>query len=93
MNKETVIGVVGAGAMGTGIAQVAASAGHKVMLVDSNSPAIEKSKSILTDSLKKLADKGKISSLDAKTIFDKIYFFRQKSGWWKRNPLHFSLLH
>lgn len=74
MKKEAIIGVVGAGAMGTGIAQVGASAGHKVILFDSNTAAIEKSKNVLNDSMKKLVDKGKISVGDAKNILDGIHF-------------------
>ena len=34
MNKETIIGIIGSGAMGSGIAQVAATAGHQVILFD-----------------------------------------------------------
>ena len=34
LDRDTVIGVVGAGAMGSGIAQVAAAAGHRVILGD-----------------------------------------------------------
>ena len=79
MDKETIIGIVGAGTMGIGIAQVAASVGHKVMLFDSNSSAIEKSKNGLKDSLKKLVDKDKVSSLDAKNIFDRINFVARLS--------------
>src|SRR5690242_7773073 len=36
LDREMVVGVVGAGAMGTGIAQVAATAGHRVVLADAN---------------------------------------------------------
>jgi len=41
------IGVVGAGAMGSGIAQVAAQSGHLVVLSDTNDAALEKSKAKL----------------------------------------------
>ena len=34
LDSNAVVGVVGAGAMGTGIAQVAATAGHRVVLGD-----------------------------------------------------------
>ncbi|MBI4945046.1 MAG: 3-hydroxybutyryl-CoA dehydrogenase [Bacteroidetes bacterium] len=69
-----IIGVIGSGAMGSGIAQMAASAGHKVVLFDSNFVALEKAKSNLDATLKKLAEKGKISLDDAKTIFARIQF-------------------
>lgn len=33
MNKESIIGVIGAGTMGTGIGQIAAQAGHKTIIL------------------------------------------------------------
>lgn len=62
-NKETVIGVIGAGAMGSGIAQVAAMAGHNVVLFDSNNAALEKAKASLSATLQKLQEKGKIADV------------------------------
>ena len=41
------ISVIGAGTMGSGIAQVAASNGCQVTIVDSSQPALENSKSKL----------------------------------------------
>jgi 3-hydroxybutyryl-CoA dehydrogenase len=38
------IGVLGAGAMGSGIAQVAATAGHEVVVVDAHAPSIPKAR-------------------------------------------------
>ena len=60
--------------MGTGIVQVAATAGENVILFDSNSSALEKAKSNLDSTLKKLSEKGKISAEDAKNIFSRIQF-------------------
>ena len=67
LNKETTIGVVGAGAMGSGIAQVAAMAGHKVVLFDTNTAALDKSKAELEKVLAKLVEKGKIESVESIT--------------------------
>ena len=36
------VGVIGSGSMGSGIAQVAATAGHEVVLFDTNQDALEK---------------------------------------------------
>ncbi len=74
MNRETVIGVIGSGAMGSGIAQVAASAGHDVILLDTNADQLEKAKKNLRATLNKLAEKGKISKLIADETFARINF-------------------
>ncbi len=62
--QETVIGVIGSGAMGAGIAQVAAVAGHKVIVYDNNTVALDKAKGNLTATLQKLQEKGKLASAD-----------------------------
>ena len=61
--KKT-IGVLGAGTMGAGIAQVASQSGHSVLLVDLNADQLVAAKSNLAKTLLKLVDKGKIT--DAK---------------------------
>jgi 3-hydroxybutyryl-CoA dehydrogenase len=48
--------------MGSGIAQVAAMAGHSVVLYDNNENALSKAKASLTATLQKLEEKGKIPS-------------------------------
>jgi 3-hydroxybutyryl-CoA dehydrogenase len=67
-------GIIGSGAMGTGIAQVAAAAGESVILFDSHKPALEKAKTNLDSSLKKLTEKGKISADETKNILSRIHF-------------------
>lgn len=64
MDQYIIVGVVGSGAMGAGIAQVAAMAGHQVVLYDNNATALEKAKANLTQTLQKLQEKGKIPSAD-----------------------------
>src|SRR5665811_1046349 len=54
------IGVIGAGAMGAGIAQVAALAGHRVCLFDTGMGAADTAKAKLGEALAALAAKGKI---------------------------------
>ena len=54
--------VVGAGIMGVGIAQVAAQAGHSVMLLDARSGAAEAAKAKLAQSMVALVAKGKLSA-------------------------------
>ncbi|MDP9958189.1 3-hydroxyacyl-CoA dehydrogenase NAD-binding domain-containing protein [Chryseobacterium lathyri] len=66
------IGIIGAGTMGVGIAQVAATAGCKVVLFDANAPQIDKALSGLEKTLQKLVDKTKISQEKATEIRNNI---------------------
>lgn len=61
LNKDAVIGIIGAGAMGAGIAQVAATAGHTVFVFDLNEEVIEKAKANWQASVNKFAEKNKFS--------------------------------
>lgn len=58
------IGVLGAGQMGAGIAQVAAQAGYAVRLADATVEQANKAKSKLEATLGKLVEKGKLSASD-----------------------------
>ena len=58
------IGVVGAGTMGNGIAQVFAQAGFDVRLVDASSGALDRARATIEKSLAKLVEKGRVSSDD-----------------------------
>ncbi len=61
----TRIAVVGAGLMGSGIAQVAAHAGHDVVLHDTTSSALERALSAITASQERFVAKSKMTSDDA----------------------------
>lgn len=74
LNRNSIIGVIGSGAMGSGIAQVAATAGHHVFIYDNNKSALNKSQSNLKVSLKKLVEKQKISEEVELSILSKITF-------------------
>ncbi len=60
--KNAPVLVVGAGIMGAGIAQVAAQAGHEVMLFDMRDGAAVEAKTTLTNSLNALVAKGKLAA-------------------------------
>ncbi len=62
------IGVVGAGTMGRGIAQVAAASGFEVVLNDVADDLIQRSLKIVDKSLAKLSEKGKIEEDKDKII-------------------------
>lgn len=76
MNKM-IIGVVGAGTMGSGIAQLAATAGHDVLLVDVNETVLQKAQTTIQQALGRLAEKGRISNSDVAAIFGRIYFHNE----------------
>jgi len=54
------IGVIGAGVMGRGIAQVSAMAGHKVVLFDINNEVLESAKVGVAKNLNKAIELGKL---------------------------------
>lgn len=58
------IGVVGAGQMGNGISQVAASSGFSVVMMDVSEKSIEKGLQTITASLDKLIKKNLLTELD-----------------------------
>ena len=59
------IGVIGAGTMGNGIAQVFAQAGFTVRLFDASAGAVQKALGTIEKSLAKFVEKGKLSAEDA----------------------------
>lgn len=72
METKKIIGVVGSGAMGSGIAQVAAVNGHNVILYDNNPVSLEKAKAGLNKILSSLQEKGKLAS--ASEVMQRISF-------------------
>jgi 3-hydroxybutyryl-CoA dehydrogenase len=72
MDQKMKIGIAGAGAMGTGIAQVAAMAGHQVVVFDPFEKSLKRSATNLDNDFKKLVDKGKLESSSANTIRERI---------------------
>jgi 3-hydroxybutyryl-CoA dehydrogenase len=66
------IGILGAGSMGSGIAQVAASVGHNVVICDNHRMALSKAMNGIQASLRSLVEKGKITDSNAYEIFSRI---------------------
>src|SRR3954467_4436893 len=58
------VGVIGAGTMGNGIAQVFAQSGFSVTLVDVAQPMLDRAKTTIEKSLGKFVDKGKLTVAD-----------------------------
>ena len=68
------ISIIGSGTMGSGIAQVAATAGCTVKLFDLNQEALTKSKNALETTLTKLVEKEKIDSIEKSRIQNNISY-------------------
>jgi 3-hydroxybutyryl-CoA dehydrogenase len=70
--SETTVAVIGAGLMGAGIAQVAATAGHPVVLRDVTDQALERGLAGVRTSLDRFAAKGKLTAEDASAALARI---------------------
>ncbi|GAB2794162.1 3-hydroxybutyryl-CoA dehydrogenase [Hymenobacter luteus] len=68
-----IVGIIGSGAMGAGIAQVVATAGHTVRLLDQNTQALQRAGQSIQSSLNKLAEKGKLTTEDATATFSRLH--------------------
>lgn len=72
-NKETV-GVVGSGTMGHGIAQLFASSGIPVVLLDTSQSAIEKAAELIETNLRGMVEDKRLSKADMDEILGRITF-------------------
>ena len=68
------VGIIGGGTMGSGIAQVAATAGCSVKLYDTKTDASEKAKADLNKIMDRLVEKGKIDSEEKQRIQNNIKY-------------------
>jgi 3-hydroxybutyryl-CoA dehydrogenase len=66
------IGVVGAGTMGNGIAQVFAHAGFDVVLHDAVAPALERARKTIEASLQRFVEKGKLTDGDRQAALGRL---------------------
>ena len=74
------IGVVGAGQMGSGIAQVCAMHGYSVVLADSDPAALERGQSSIGKNLERQVSKGKMEAADRDAALSRIATTPQLSG-------------
>lgn len=79
LSTNNIIGVIGSGAMGSGIAQVAATAGNTVLVYDTNEQALQKAKQNLITSLSKLVEKQKITQELCDGIISRIEFVNSQN--------------
>ncbi|MDW3194439.1 MAG: 3-hydroxyacyl-CoA dehydrogenase NAD-binding domain-containing protein [Cytophagales bacterium] len=68
------LGVIGSGTMGAGIAQVAATAGWEVVLLDQQQEALDKAKTKLVNVMARLVEKGKLDQNTADSIQGRITY-------------------
>lgn len=68
------VGIIGAGTMGSGIAQVAATAGCSVKLFDVHQPALDKAEAKLEKILNRLIEKGRIDDDEKCRIQENIQY-------------------
>jgi 3-hydroxybutyryl-CoA dehydrogenase len=74
LGKDTCVGVLGAGAMGTGIAQVAAVAGHSCVVVDTAAAAVDKSRKTIQANLARDVEKRRLTEDAAKAAESRLRF-------------------
>tara|TARA_R110000782_G_scaffold78276_8_gene155375 strand:+ start:31149 stop:32624 length:1476 start_codon:yes stop_codon:yes gene_type:complete len=74
IETDSTIAVIGAGAMGSGIAQVAAQAGHPVILVDTTHDALKRSRAGIADSFAKLVSRGKMTVDESETALSRVHW-------------------
>lgn len=72
LERSATVAVIGAGAMGSGIAQVAALAGHPVVLHDARPLAASQAVAAIGAAIRKLADKGKLSQQDVPVVIGRL---------------------
>ncbi|MFD7922772.1 3-hydroxybutyryl-CoA dehydrogenase [Streptomyces sp. NPDC059740] len=68
------VGVVGCGQMGAGIAEVCARSGLEVMVAETTGEALELGRTRLTNSLRKAAERGKITVAERDATLDRLSF-------------------
>ncbi len=73
IRKIKTIGIIGAGTMGAGIAQLAAQAGYSTLWYDVSRAQLEKGLEILTANLEKAVEKGLIKPKDKKEAIQRLY--------------------
>ena len=74
MDSNEIVGIVGTGAMGSGIAQVAAISGRKVVAIDVASASLERAIVAVEQSLSRLVKKSSISRDEATAAMARISF-------------------
>ncbi len=75
-----ILGVVGSGAMGRGIAQIAAQAGLAVRLLDARPGAALEARAAIASALQKLVHKGKLAAAEAEAAVGRLLVLDDLAG-------------
>jgi 3-hydroxybutyryl-CoA dehydrogenase len=75
------VGVLGAGAMGSGIAHVAAAAGHDVIVLDPSDAAIDRARTGLRKTLERDVEKGRVTQETAGALGQRITWVRSNDDF------------
>ncbi len=79
IKEHKIVGVIGGGSMGSGIAQVAATAGLNVFVFDTNADVLDKAKKNLSATFEKLVEKNKLTSDESEKIQTRIVWTNELS--------------
>lgn len=74
LGADAIVGVIGAGAMGAGIAQVAAAAGHQVLLADAQATSIARARAAHLKAMARDVEKSKRTRADADAVLARIRY-------------------
>ncbi len=74
LSSDTLIGVIGAGTMGRGIAQIAAMNGHSVVLFETKARVLGEARDSLAKILARLVEKGRLPAGGARAVLERIQF-------------------
>jgi 3-hydroxybutyryl-CoA dehydrogenase len=75
--EQTPVLVIGAGAMGAGIAQVAAQAGHPVFLFDAQAAALERAGDAIARDLEQASRKGRMTTDQAAQVLSRVSYITE----------------
>ena len=72
LDRTLPVGVLGAGAMGSGIARVAAAYGHPVVVLDANADQMDRARADMERALSRDVERGKIGAAAAGALLDRV---------------------
>jgi len=77
LDRTTPVGVLGAGAMGSGIARVAAAYGHPVVVLDANADQMARARAELERALARDVERGRMPAATAGALLDRVAYAGQ----------------